>query len=253
LEIDAVSERPAAGDNAEPPIERPPAPAGEARERPTERVPSGTERRARPAGAEARWTTAVVFLAVGLLYQAVSERRTLGLGWVLLALDVALLLAMRAADARGRPALARQLSIATTLFLTTAVTLSTAVLVVQALTSKTEALDLLRDALALWVANVLIFALWYWQIDGGGPDRRAAGAYRSTDFVFPQHAGGAAPADSWAPGLVDYLFLAFTTAMAFSPTDTAVLSQRAKLLVMAQAVISLLSVAVLAARAINGL
>ena len=71
--------------------------------------------------------------------------------------------------------------------------------------------------------------------------------------MFPQHASGDPTDAPWSPGLVDYLFLSFTTAMAFSPTDTAVLSQRVKLLVMAQSMISLLTVAVLAARAINGL
>ncbi len=202
----------------------------------------------------ASWSpSTIVFLTLALLYRLVSERRTLGSGWWPLFLVVALMVGMSAAELRGHRTRVRQLSVATTLFLTAFVTLSTLSLVVQATRSKADPLSLLEDALVLWIANVLVFALWYWQIDAGGPDRRAVGPYRSTDFVFPQCAGAEQPGSQWAPGLVDYLFLAFTMAMAFSPTDTAVLSRRAKLLVMAQTMISLLSVAVLAARALNTL
>ncbi len=201
--------------------------------------------------AATRLPIAIVLLAVAVLYQLVSERLTLGLRGLVLALDVGVLAAVTVADLGGHQRLVRWLTTGVTLLLTAFVTCSTAFLVVGAIGSKADPHGLLRDAVALWAANVLVFALWYWQLDGGGPDQRAAGGYRSSDFVFPQRAGDERPGTTWAPGLVDYVFLAFTMAMAFSPTDTAVLSRRAKLLVMAQAMISLLSVAVLAARAIN--
>ena len=90
-------------------------------------------------------------------------------------------------------------------------------------------------------------------IDGGGPARRRRNSHASTDFVFPQLAAPSVSSASWAPGLVNYLFLAFNTSTAFSPTDTLVLSCRAKLLMMAQSLIALVVIAVLAARAVNTL
>ena len=126
-------------------------------------------------------------------------------------------------------------------------------LLTQLLDGRTHAPALLRDAALIWVANVLTFALWYWEIDGGGPAKRHRDGYASRDFVFPQVTIGLATDAPWYPGFVDYLFLAFNTSTAFSPMDTAVLSARAKILMMLQAMLSLLVLAVLAARAINTL
>jgi hypothetical protein len=196
-------------------------------------------------------SAAIVFLTIALIYDLVSERRTMGLGWLPLFLVVALLVGIGAAKWRGQRTLVRQLSVALTLLLTVFLLFSTLILVLQARMSQAEPMSLLQDAIVLWTTNVLVFALWYWQIDAGGPDRRAADGYHSTDFVFPQCAGTEQPGSQWAPGLVDYVFLAFTTAMAFGPTDTAVLSRRAKLLMMAQASISLAALAGIAARALN--
>jgi hypothetical protein len=104
---------------------------------------------------------------------------------------------------------------------------------------------LLWDAALVWAANILVFAFWYWAIDG--EHARAAGIH----FLFPQRAGEIAGYVGWQPRCADYLFLAFTTSTAFSPTDTAPLSRRAKLLMLIQAGLSLIILAVLAARAIN--
>jgi uncharacterized membrane protein len=113
---------------------------------------------------------------------------------------------------------------------------------------------LLQGAALIWVANVLTFAVWYWEIDGGGPARRHRAAHEPTDFLFPQVAAADPElAKGWSPRFVDYVFLAFNTSTAFSPTDTLVLSRRAKALMMIQSLISLLVIAVLAARAINTL
>jgi len=108
---------------------------------------------------------------------------------------------------------------------------------------------LIWDAALVWGANVLVFAFWYWAIDGEHARARAAGA--GVHFLFPQRAGEIAGYAGWQPRFADYLFLAFTTSTAFSPTDTAPLSRRAKLLMMLQAGLSLIILAVLAARAIN--
>ncbi|MHB2169885.1 hypothetical protein [Alsobacter sp. R-9] len=110
---------------------------------------------------------------------------------------------------------------------------------------------LLLDALNIWVTNVLIFTLWYWNIDHGGPAMHGMPNREGHDFLFPQMSMPGAPQNTWLPGFVDYLFLSFTNATAFSPTDTLPLSQRAKLLMMAQSTASLLTVALVAARAVN--
>jgi uncharacterized membrane protein len=111
----------------------------------------------------------------------------------------------------------------------------------------------LRDAALLWVINVVTFAVWYWEVDGGGPAQRRREGYVSEDFLFPQMNFGNKTAHNWSPGFLDYLFLAFNTSTAFSPTDTAFLSQRVKLLMMVQALLSLVILAVLVSRAINAL
>jgi len=111
---------------------------------------------------------------------------------------------------------------------------------------------LLLDALNIWTTNVIVFALWYWGLDRGGPsiDRRTPD--RPSEFIFPQTT---LPADivgsDRAPGFVDNLFLSFTTSTAFSPTDTLPLTVRMKLLMMLEGSISLLTLALVAARAVN--
>jgi hypothetical protein len=110
---------------------------------------------------------------------------------------------------------------------------------------------LLLDAVNIWVINVIVFALWFWGLDGGGPAARQAQPHSSFEFLFPQATVNLRAATPFTPGFVDYLFLSFTNATAFSPTDTLPLSQRAKLLMMAEAMISLLTIAFVAARAVN--
>jgi hypothetical protein len=198
-----------------------------------------------------RWQTMLVFVTIALLYQLISERLTLGYGKYVLVAVLAALVGINVAALRGHRRFVRASSVGVAVLLTTVVVTTTAFLLLQSTVLKHEPVNLLRDAAVLWISNVLTFALWYWEIDGGGPDGRAATGYRSSDFAFPQGSGGQPSDSAWAPGMVDYVFLAFTIAMAFSPTDTSVLTRRAKLLVMAQSLISMLCVAVLAARAIN--
>lgn len=113
------------------------------------------------------------------------------------------------------------------------------------------AFDLLWDAFVVWTINVIIFSVWYWLIDGGGVDQRARGQVARPDFLFPQQANEIPGWAEWKPGWFDYLFLAFSHSTAFSATDTAILSRRAKTLTMIQASISVTTLAMIAARAIN--
>jgi hypothetical protein len=194
-------------------------------------------------------------LTIGAIYLTVSERYALGPPWAVLGLIVLPLGLLAVAHLRGHQRLTH-VTARLLLGVVTLLVVSSAVFLVTRLPGGgTAAPALLRDAALIWVANILLFAVWYWEIDGGGPARRRLEHHSSTDFLFPQMA---TPTESpetgpWAPLFVDYLFLAFNTSTAFSPTDTLVLSRRAKVLMMAQALISLVVIAVLAARAINTL
>lgn len=205
--------------------------------------------------ADVRWWPALLaLLGLGGAYALVSDNLTLGPPWLLLALVLISTGAVHVLRWRELWHMGRWAAIVTLCVVTLAVGLSAVFLVALLLRGRTEAGDLLRDAGLLWVSNILTFALWYWELDGGGPAHRKMGPRSSTDFVFPQRViEDAGQHTEWAPEFVDYLFLAFNTSTAFSPTDTMVLARRAKLLMMLQSVISLVTIAVLAARAINTL
>ena len=112
---------------------------------------------------------------------------------------------------------------------------------------------LLLDAVNIWVTNVVIFALWFWNIDRSGPAARGLLPEDKADFLFPQYqiVAGSPRREPWIPGFIDYLFLAFTNATAFSPADTFPLTVRAKLLMMAESAISLITIALVASRAVG--
>jgi len=112
---------------------------------------------------------------------------------------------------------------------------------------------LLLDAVNIWATNVVIFALWFWALDRGGPAARGLVAEQRSDFLFTQQQTTVDRAlfPDWSPGFIDYLFLAFTNATAFSPADTFPLTVRAKLLMMAESSISLATIALVASRAVG--
>jgi uncharacterized membrane protein len=117
--------------------------------------------------------------------------------------------------------------------------------------------NLLLSAASLWITNILLFALWYWRLDAGGPHgrdkrvRHAEGAFLFPQMAIPPDAKVVVGSQTWSPNFLDYLFLAFNTSTAFSPTDTPALTRWAKVLMMVQSIISLTVLVVLAARAVN--
>lgn len=118
--------------------------------------------------------------------------------------------------------------------------------------SEIHGVELLTSSIGVWINNVLMFALLYWQMDRGGPAARAEAAGPRPDWLFPQE--GAPIEDlppGWKPSFVDYLFLSFSTATAFSATDALPLTHRAKIMMMIESSISLVTIVVVAARAIN--
>jgi hypothetical protein len=116
---------------------------------------------------------------------------------------------------------------------------------------------LLLSAASIWVANILVFALWYWRLDAGGPHGRetreghAAGAFLFPQMTMLPEAKRLSGQQTWSPNFLDYLFLAFNTSTAFSPTDTPALARWGKGLMMIQSLISLIVLVLLAARAVN--
>ena len=116
---------------------------------------------------------------------------------------------------------------------------------------KLEPVPLFYTSVGIWTGNVLIFTLLYYLIDRGGPDARLNDEVKYPDFDFPAMDEDAHVPPGWKPGMVDYLFLGFTTSTAFSPTEAMPLTSRAKLLVILQSTISLVTIAIVAARTIN--
>jgi hypothetical protein len=213
---------------------------------------------AKERNAEPRWPALLAVLAFGGLYAAMpSALLPGGPRWLLLAIVSALLVPTIVSHRMGNHFLNQVLGYILNGVLTVVMVWSL-VLLVQALPAHRETpQQLLQAAAALWIANILVFASWYWHLDAGGPHQRdLSPGHTDGAFLFPQmtlapEAKIAAGEHMWAPNFVDYLFLAFNTSTAFSPTDVPVLSRWAKILMMTQALISLLVLALLAARAVN--
>jgi len=210
-----------------------------------------------PEDPEPRWQALVAVLAAGGLYAALPSYLSVGPQWlapaVVLVLSVPAIVAQRWGYHRTNVVLGHAISA-----ILTALMLGSVVLLVTALPGRKESpKDLLRSAAALWATNVLVFALWYWRLDAGGPHRRELKAGHETGaFLFPQMtlegAAGCEPdGRPWSPRFIDYVFLAFNTSTAFSPTDSPVLGRWAKVLMMTQAAISLTIVALLIGRGVN--
>lgn len=200
-----------------------------------------------------RWEAVLAVLAVGSAYALLPDDLRLGPRWLMLPLILLFLVPLNVARYFGNYHLVRALGFALSVLVTAALIASVVLLVTRLPSGKTSPTNLLRDGALLWGANILVFALWYWEIDGGGPHARHVKRYTSTDFLFPQMAMPDAEERNWSPLFIDYLFQAFNTSAAFSPTDVLTLSRRAKVLMMVQAMISIVVVAVLVSRAINTL
>lgn len=206
---------------------------------------------------EPRWPAILALLAVSCLYQALPDDFSLGPRWLLLALVSVLIIPTVITYRLGRHKLNHVFGFVTlgvvTLFMGGALwqLLRTVASAIPEEKKHQVARDLLKSALALWATNVLVFACWYWRLDAGGPHaRHTRGAHKDGAFLFPQMTQEGV---RWRPGFVDYLFVAFNTCTAFSPTDAPVLSRWAKVLMMTQSTIALTTVAVLVGRGINGL
>ena len=189
-------------------------------------------------------------LLVGALYFQLPDFVVFGPHWLLLAVQAILVAPPIIAHLSGRRlphSVARAFSYALLVALTLAL-ISSLALLVQHLHDLTPR-ELLTSGVLLWVSNVLVFASWYWETDGDGPVKRHHSGHEAADFLFPQQEGG--NKSGWRAGFVDYLFLSFCSATALSPADTDPLTRRAKLLMMVEAITSMLVLVLLLARFVN--
>ena len=193
-------------------------------------------------------------VTAGALYTALPKELAVGPRWLLLVIVSALALPNLIAHRVGNQRLNAQLGYLAEVIMTVFLLWSVVMLVSGLPGKKFEPGELLRSAAALWLCNVVIFSLWYWRLDAGGPyARHKRGKHTEGAFHYPPmtNDGREAVGEDWSPKYIDYLFLAFNTSTALSPTDTAVLGRWAKVLVMLQSCISLAIVVILAGRAVN--
>lgn len=205
---------------------------------------------------EARWPAVLALFAIVGLRLALPRSLAASPSWVPLVLVTILVIPTILARRMQRHHFNQWLGFVITGIVTLDMIWSLSLLVAALPAHSLSPTVLLRSSAILWMSNVLIFASWYWRLDAGGPNARDRKmTHRKGSFLFPQMTLDAtdpdSPANGWSPGFVDYLFLAFNTSTAFSPTDVPVLSRWAKILMMVQASISLATIALLAARAVN--
>jgi hypothetical protein len=232
--------------------------AASAPNNPTDELPPTTDAEPEP---EPRWPAVIAVVVVALLYLALPVSLAVGprgaAAGLVLVITFGTIITHHRRWHRANHIIGHVLSSLLTIMM-----IWSLVLLVRALPAHTEPpMRLLESAASLWFTNILVFALWYWRLDGGGPNRRDRRAGHETGaFLFPQMTRDGCEGweatekgEQWSPQFVDYLFLAFNTSTAFSPTDAPVLSRWAKLMMIVQSCISLTVVVILAARAVNTL
>jgi len=206
---------------------------------------------------EPRWPALVALLAVGGLRLAIPSFLSFGPDWLLLLVVGILVIPTVLARRGGNLKLNEVFGYALNAVVTSDMVWSLGLLIGALPSHQVPPQVLLRSAAALWVTNILVFASWYWRLDAGGPNvRDLRESHTDGAFLFPQMTLNAETRQEmgeqyWRSGFVDYLFIAFNTSTAFSPTDCPVLSRWAKALMMIQSLISFTTVALLAARAVN--
>ena len=206
---------------------------------------------------EPRWPALIAVAAVGGLYLALPAYLTLGPRWLFPAAVVALLVPTVISHRTGKHSINRFLGFTVNVLVTLALIVSVGLLISALPAHKESPTALLVSATLIWVTNILVFALWYWRLDAGGPHGRDSrlghpdGAFLFPQMTMPDDVKVKAKQHLWSPNFFDYLFLAFNTSTAFSPTDVPVLARWGKLLMMLQSIISLTVLALLAARAVN--
>jgi uncharacterized membrane protein len=209
-----------------------------------------------PAASEPFWPAQLTIVAAIGLQLGLPARLTAGPSWLVPALEGVLLGGMFLATPRQlehEHPRRRRVALVLTGLVSAANVYSLAALTHLLLHSNvSNGRELIVSGVLIWLTNVLIFGLWYWETDRGGPGKRAAGHAEAPDFLFTQM-GDALPyvPQDWTPKFIDYLYLSLTSATAFSPTDTLPLSATAKSLMGVQGLVSLVTIGLIVSRAVN--
>jgi uncharacterized membrane protein len=205
---------------------------------------------------EPRWAVTAAILVAVTLQLKLPERLTLLPTWALPVLELVLLTGLIAANPRRvepRNKRLRWLGLALICLISLANGWAAARLVENLIhgAKELDATTLLLTGGNIWLTNVIVFALWYWEWDRGGPADRMMGHHQYADFLFVQMQSPETAPPDWEPAFLDYLYLSFTNSTAFSPTDVMPLSRWAKMLMMLQSTVSLVTVVLVVARAVN--
>lgn len=204
---------------------------------------------------EPRWPASLAVAAALLLYMTLPGTLTIGPGWVIPALEAALLIPLTVRAPYRHREEVRVIRFASLLLIALvniAVVASLVLLVNLVLSGEAvSGRQLIFSGIQIWLTLILVFSLWYWEVDRGGPGIRGEADQADPDFLFPQMATHELGQADWMPGFVDYLYLSFTNATAFSPTDTMPLTVRAKLLMLVEALASITTIVMVAGRAVN--
>ncbi len=208
------------------------------------------------AKSEPRWPASLAVLVAAALNFALPARYTMGPGWLEGALVIVILIPLTLAAPRRLPKEERwhQVLAVVLIAVVNLFNVSSLALLIRQLVSDAKSITgshLLVSALVIWVTNIIVFGLWYWEVDRGGPDDRLREAHGAPDFLFPQMITPDCAKPDWSPSFLDYVYVAFTNSTAFSPTDTYPLTPWAKTLMTLQAVVSLIAIAIVISRAVN--
>jgi uncharacterized membrane protein len=206
---------------------------------------------------EKRWPMAIALIVAMALPFLLPPRFSLGPTWIVPALETLLLVALIIADPGRidrRSTLVRTFSLALFVILVAGATTVTIRLVVDLIRGGPETNSpgqLLRVGSLVWIYIIITFSFLYWEFDGGGPEARARREAEFPDLAFPEHLNRRVARPGWRPEFFDYLYLGFTNATAFSPTDVMPLARWAKLCMALQATASIVVLGLVIARAVN--
>jgi uncharacterized membrane protein len=208
-----------------------------------------------PTPGESRWPATVAVAATLVIQAALPGRLTIGPWWIIPSLELCLLIPLIIANPSRLTASSRDvraLSISLIALVSAANIVSLGLLIrVLVDGTKVNGKPLILAAVGIWFTQVLVFGLWYWESDRGGPVARTRADHGPPDFLFPQMENPGVHRGDWYPTLYDYVYISLTNSTAFSPTDTMPLTTRAKALFAAQSLVSLATIAVVGARAVN--
>lgn len=203
---------------------------------------------------EPRWPASAALVTCAALYYVLSNRLVVGPKWILPVVIVLPLIPLSITKHRhpDESPWVRRFSIALIALITLANMISMSLLVRQLLVAHVaQGRNLIYSAVAVWFTNIISFGLWFWEIDRGGPHLRAGGTAGLPDIQFPQMENPTLAPSNWRPHFLDYLYTSFANGTSFAPADAMPMTHRVKALFLTESIVSFVTVAIVAARAVN--